>query len=188
MLFDKHQEDIINRMLDGEATPEEAAMLGTILAAPADRALWEAMQDVDRLLRTAPTASPPPGFTARVMAQIYAGAPVQAKAASTPNGMTLAGRLALVALAGVGVLLLVRLAVGQLIGPLPSLEELSMTVSYIVNGFIDVIEWLFDYVGRYPALPAIGLASIPLAFAVTWLVVYYTPKEPFRRAAHLLIP
>lgn len=187
MLFKGHQEeDIINRVLDGEADAQDKAKLDTILTTPDDLALWDAMQDADRLMRTASMAEPSPDFAARVMAQVYA-AETPAQQHEESNGFRLGWRLAVLVLVGLGILVLGRFAFTQLIGPLPTIEDLSMTVNYVVNGVIDIIEWLFGYVARYPALPAIGLASIPLAFAVTWLVVYYTPKEPLRRAAHFLM-
>ncbi len=176
MLFDNHQEDLVNRALDGELTPEEhrqlEAMLGT---------LWESMQEVDDLLRQQPAASPPPGFAARVMAEVQAAPPPRRPAEK--NTLSVPLILTLIAITGAAALTLVRAALIQLLGPTAELDELIAQLGALLNGFVDIIEWLVAFAARFPMVPAIVLASVPLAFALVWLVVYYTPKAPLRRMA-----
>jgi hypothetical protein len=182
MLFNDNHKDLINRALDGEIDAVEHAVLTEILdSSPADAALWERMRTVDRTLRQAPMVSPPLGFAAKVMAQVHTMETPQPKPAS--RGVLLAWRLMTMASIAIVLLLFARTALVELIGSTPTLGELGLALGDLANGFIKVLEWLVDFVTRYPELPAILFAAISLGSAIVWLAAYYAPKEPGSESA-----
>jgi hypothetical protein len=177
MLFNDNHKDLINRALDGEIDAAEHAVLTDILdSSPADAALWERMRTVDHTLRQAPMVKPPVNFAAQVMAQVHTMETPQPKSAS--GGALLAWRLMTGASIAVVMLLFSSRALIELVGPMPSLEEIGVALGDLVGGLIKVLEWLVDFVVRYPELPAILFAALSLGSAIVWLAAYYAPKEP----------
>jgi hypothetical protein len=75
-------DELVNRALDGEASPEEHARLRTLLATDAAaRALYEDLSSVFTLLRDAPPLQPPPEWQARLVGALAASSPRPAGAA-----------------------------------------------------------------------------------------------------------
>jgi hypothetical protein len=182
MLFNDNHKDLINRALDGEIDAAEHAVLTDILdSSPADAALWERMRAVDHTLRQAPMVKPPIDFAAQVMAQVHAMGTPQPK--PTSGGALLAWRLMTAASIAIVLLLFSTRALVELIGPMPSLEEIGVALGDLAGGLITMLEWLVDFVARYPELPAILFAALSLGSAIVWLAAYYAPKEPGSESA-----
>ncbi len=168
--------DLMNRILDDEVDPETWQGFAVHLdESPADSAVWDRMREVDRLLRQEPMAAPPAGFAARVMSQVRG----QAEAAPRADGFTLAIRLTVIALIGLVVMLGAYFLLTRFIGSVDwkLVEEQARA---LLVGIDNLLRLVADWAEEYPMLPAIGLASIPLAFAALWLAVYYTPKDRLR--------
>jgi hypothetical protein len=69
-------DDLVNRALDGEASPEEQARLRTLLASdPAARALYEDLSSVFSILRDAPPLQPPPQWQTTLRRALAASSP-----------------------------------------------------------------------------------------------------------------
>ena len=168
--------DIMNRALDDDIEPETwQAVLAHLDSAPSDAAMWNRMQDVDRLLRREPMAAPPPQFTARVMTLMFA----EAMSAQRTDGFLLDIRLTIVALLGVAITLGVYFVCTRLFGPI-NLEQIVDQARALFIELGNLANLLVEWAEEYPMLPALGLASIPLAFAALWLAVYYTPRDRLR--------
>lgn len=165
--------DLMNRALEGEADPEAwQAFIARLDNAPGDARLWGRMSDLDRLLRQEPMVAPPARFSAQVMAQVR----LQAERSEQNNGFLLAIRLTIVALIGLAVILGLVLLLTRLFGPVDPEATLNQARALFAS-ISNLLRLLADWAEEYPMLPAIGLASIPLAFATLWVVIYYTPKD-----------
>ncbi len=183
MLYKDHQADIINRILDASPGPEDWAALNALLdASPDDALLWDGVRDVDRMLRQAPMLAPSSGFVVRVMERVEAEAVVNNQEDDSVS-LVMTMRLVVLTLVGVVVMSLLRFAFTRFFGPLPTLDEVLAHIGHLIGSIIDVIKLISGFIARFPMLPAIGLAAVPLAFATTWLVVYYTPRDQLRRVA-----
>lgn len=69
---------LMDEVLDGRVNSErQAALLAHTADCVACRAEWSAIQQIDRLLATAPSVSPPANFSAQVMAHLPRRRPAQ---------------------------------------------------------------------------------------------------------------
>mgnify|MGYP005848522011 CR=1 FL=1 len=174
------RDELMNHALDGEIDAEGwRALTAHLRNSPDAAALWEGMQQIDQLLRQQPMAQPPAGFSAHVMEQVR----LHAESRQRSNGFALAIYLTILALVGLALTLGAYLALTRLFGPLDP-QALIVQASILLSEVGSLLNLLSGWAEEYPMLPAIGQASIPLAIAALWVVVYYLPKDRLRRLSN----
>lgn len=162
MAYLKPSREAMNLALDQELEPEARVALNAHMEqTPTDAHLWQRMQRVDRMLRTAPMTNAPSGFAGRVMAALLSGR--KAQPARDPRagigiavGVWLASALAIPIL-GAALYLLARLLLDS-----AALASAVHAAQVLWAGFTD---WLNTLKIQAKALP------LTLLLAVTSLTV-----------------
>ncbi len=167
------QHEQMNQALDERLTGAALAEFQAFLEAhPEEAASYEALQQIDRMLRQPPMAAAPEGFAAAVMAQIAAG---KHEAYALPERMEILPVAGLALGTAVVLPLLVVLILlaqtlfesGALFALLHGLVQVAGSVSAVL---VRALAFLGGLVTAYPMAPALMLTVIPMMMLWGWLV------------------
>ena len=170
--------------LDGMLAPEEERELHRHLSVcPECHALWETWMRMDEGLRTAPMATPSPGFPARVEARLRAH---ELRRRGAIGGLLML--LGSIALWSVLLLAVAAVVVWWLLGNPPALVWLMRLLITTISTFsvlLQVVRLIWESLTDPSVQPfMVGYASIMLGLAILWLhMVHRVQPEADRSAA-----
>ncbi len=179
--------EAMNLALDQELEPETRIALNAhIDQTPADAHLWQGMQRLDRMLRTAPMSNAPSGFAERVMAALLSGRKAQPDRDPRAGigiaiGVWLASALAIPIL-GAALYVLARLLLDS-----ATLASAVHTAQVVWASFIDLLNTLKIQAKALPLAFLLAAASLTVVCAgLVRLLAVRNPEITYRIPVQVL--